>query len=90
MKDKDMVNKNLDLHYHLMMHLFDDPDSLDIPDGAEVIMLPEHDAELRAANLKLGKKREKAGETVVYVSIRMVPETRTVMVPEVTVVSPAA
>lgn len=74
-KNAAMVDKNLELHHYLMMHLFDEPDSLAIPDGATVMMLPEDDLDLRAANLKMGKRREKAGATVVYVNIRLVPET---------------
>lgn len=85
-----MVDKNLQLHYHLMMQLLHDPSSLDIPDGAEVILLPEDDKVLRAANLKSGRRREASGVHVVYVSVRFVPETRTVLTPQLTVVSPAA
>jgi hypothetical protein len=90
MKDARTVNKNMELHSYLMLQLIRDPDSLDIPDGAEVILLPEDDPPLREANQKLGRKREKAGARVVYVNVRLIPETRTVMTPELTVVSPAA
>lgn len=73
-----------------MMQLLREPDSLDFPNDAEVILLPEDDRELREINLKTGKRREKAGAIVVYVNIRLVPETRTVMTPELEIVSPAA
>jgi hypothetical protein len=82
MDRKEMVDKNLDLHYHLMMQLLKAPDSIDIPEGAETILLPEDDPELREANLALGRRREKSGKQVVYVNIKLIPETRTVMVPK--------
>ena len=85
-----MVDKNLELHYHLMMQLLRDPDSLDIPDESEVIFLPDDDAELREANRELGRQREKSGAHVVYVSVRLVPETKTVLTAQLEVVSPAA
>jgi hypothetical protein len=86
MKQKEMVEKNLELQYHLMMQLLQEPDSIDIPDGAETVLLPEDDAELREANLKLGRRRERQGKQVVYVSVKFVPETRTVRVPRLSVV----
>jgi hypothetical protein len=82
-----MVEKNLDLHYHLMMELLRDPHSLEIPDDAEAILLPEDDLELREANLRLGKRREKLGKRVVYIKVALVPETRIVLTPRLTVVS---
>ena len=85
-----MVEKNLDLHYHLMMQLLRDPGSLDIPQDAEVILLPEDDPALRKANLRAGRKREGSGAHVVYVSVRLVPETRTVLTPQLAVVTPEA
>jgi hypothetical protein len=89
MKKTDIVNKNLELHYHLMMQLLREPDSLDLPEEAEIVFLPEDDETLREANVMLGKRREKTGARVVYVSVRLVPETRTVLRPELAVVSGA-
>ena len=89
MTEEDMVNRNLKLHYHLMMQLLREPDSLDIPDDSEVIFLPEDDEELRQANLRLGKRREKLGKPAVYVKVKLVPETRTVMTPKLTVIPSA-
>ena len=89
MDQKEMIDKNLDLHYHLMMQLLLDPDSIDIPDGAETILLPEDDAELRESNLRLGKRREKLGKRVVYIEVKLVPETRTVMIPKLTLLRSA-
>ena len=85
MNRKEMVEKNLELQYHLMMRMLEDPDSLDIPDDAETILLPEDDQPLREANLRLGKRREKQGKTVVYVDVKLVPETRTVVTAKLTV-----
>ena len=89
MKRKEMVEKNLDLHYHLMMQLLRDPDSIDIPEGAETILLPEDDPDLREANLALGRYREREGKRVVYIEVKLVPETRTVMIPKLTVIPSA-
>ena len=89
MRDQEIINKNLSLHYHLMMQLLRDPDSLDVPDGAEVLFLPDDDHALREANLRLGKRREKAGATVVYVKVRLVPETRTVLTPHLSIANVA-
>jgi len=89
MKEEEMVNRNLELHYHLMMQLLQDPDSLDIPDGADVIFLPEDDPELRRANERLAHRRAKAGHEVVYVQVKLVPETRTVLTPKLTVIPSA-
>jgi len=47
MNRKEMIEKNLELHYHLMMQLLRDPDSLEIPDDAEAVFLPQDDDELR-------------------------------------------
>ena len=63
---KEMVEKNLELQYHLMMQLLQEPDSIEIADGAETILLPEDDAELREANLKLGRRRERQGKRTAY------------------------
>lgn len=89
MTEEEMVNRNLNLHYHLMMQLLREPDSIDIPDDSEVIFLPEDDEALKQANLLLGKRREKLGKRVVYVKVKLVPETRTVMTPKLTVMPSA-
>lgn len=89
MNKKEMIEKNLELQYHLMMELLRDPDALNVPDDAEAIFLPEDDESLRQANLRLGKRREKLGKRVVYVQVKLVPETRTVMTPKLTVIPSA-
>lgn len=89
MNKNEMIEKNLELQYHLMMELLRDPGALDVPDDAEAILLPEDDESLSQANLRLGKRREKLGKRVVYVKVKLVPETRTVMIPKLTVVPSA-
>ena len=89
MNQKEMINKNLDLHFHLIMQLLRDPDSIDLLDEAETILLPRDDAELREANLPLGTRREKLGKRVVYIETKLVPETRTVMIPKLTLLRSA-
>jgi len=70
-----------------MMRLLQEPDSINIPDGAETIRLQEDDAELREANLKLGRRRERQGKQVVDVNVKFVPETRTVRVPRLSLLN---
>jgi hypothetical protein len=89
MNRKEMIEKNLELQYYLMMELLRDPDGLDVPDDAETIFLPEDDESLREANLQLGKRREKLGKHVVYVQVKLVPETRTVLTPKLMVIPSA-
>lgn len=51
-----------------------------IPQEADVIFLPEHDPELKAANLELVETLEGEGKHVFLIRVTLVPETRTVFV----------
>ncbi len=53
-----------------------------VPQDSQVIFLPEHDPELKKANLQLAKDLSAEGKKVVFVRITLVPETRTVFVPK--------
>ena len=66
--------------------MLDDPELLDsVPNGADIIFLPDNDPELRDANLELGAERKREGAKVVYVRIEMVPQLRTIFVPRLSV-----
>lgn len=60
-----------------------------IPQDSEVIFLPEHDPELKEANLELAKALAAEGKRVVFVRITLVPETMTVFVPKLELVESA-
>jgi len=85
--DRDeQFRKNHDLFEMFMQQVLDDPELLDrIPDGADIIFLPNSDPALRKANLELGAEREREGATVTYVRIEMVPQLRTIFVPRLNV-----
>jgi len=69
-----------------MQQVLDDPELLDhIPDGADIIFLPDSDPLLREANRELGAEREREGADVAYVRIEMVPQLRTVFVPRLNI-----
>jgi hypothetical protein len=77
-----MFSKNNELFAMFMQQVLDDSDLLDqIPDGAEIIFLPDSHPALRQANLDLGNEREREGKQITYIRIEMVPEVRTVYVP---------
>ena len=69
-KEKEMVEKNIELSSEFSRYLFDHSE-LDesIPYDAEIVLLPEFDAELKKFNLELGEKLKSAGDKVVYIRI---------------------
>ncbi|MBI2304775.1 MAG: hypothetical protein HYU86_08540 [Chloroflexi bacterium] len=60
-----------------------------IPQDAEIIFLPEHDPELKAANLELANKLSAEGKKVTFVKVSLVAETMTVFVPKLELVESA-
>jgi len=75
MTENDAIKRNLDLLNEFMKIAFDQPEILDkIPKGSELIILPENDPELYAANLKIKQSLEERGEKVVVVKMKK-PET---------------
>ena len=85
--DRDeQFRRNHDLFEIFMQQVLDDPELLDdIPNGADIIFLPDNDPSLREANLELGAEREHEGDKVVYLRIELVPQLRTVFVPRLSV-----
>ncbi len=69
---KDQITKrNLDLLNEFMKIAFDQPDILDkIPEGAELVILPENDPELFKANLKIKQSLEKKAKKFVVVRMK--------------------
>jgi len=82
--DRDeQFRRNNELFRIFMHQVLDSPKFAQlIPDGAEIIFLPEHDPELKAANLALAQTLSAEGKKVTFVKVSLVTETRTVFVPK--------
>ena len=69
-----------------MQQVLDDPELLDdIPNGVNIVFLPDNDPELLEANRELGRIKRQEGKQVVFVQVKLVPEVRTVFVPRLSV-----
>jgi len=70
-KEKEMIERNIELSAEFSRYLFDHPETEEkLPVDAEVILLPEFDKELKEFNMELGKNVEKEGGRVVYIVIK--------------------
>jgi hypothetical protein len=70
-KEKEMIERNIELSAEFSRFLFEHPEMEEkIPMDAEIILLPEFDAELKEFNLQLGKNIEADGGKVIYISIK--------------------
>jgi len=86
MEREEQFKRNHDLFEMFMLEALNDPKLTEhIPAGASVIFLPENDPELTAANQELARAKRQAGEQVVFVRVKLVPEVRTVFVPRLSV-----
>ena len=76
-KEKEMIERNIELSAEFSRYLFEHPEiEAKIPVGAEIVILPEFDSELKEFNLKLGKNIEAEGGKVSYVIIKNIrPKT---------------
>ena len=69
-EENEMVKRNIELSTELSRYLFEHPELEEkIPLGAEILLLPEFDPELRNFNLELGRKLEESGTGVAYIRI---------------------
>ena len=67
-----IVEKNITLSFEFERYIQENPRFLErIPDGAQVVLLPQDDPELYRINLDAAQRRHKAGDGVriVYVEI---------------------
>jgi len=72
MTENEIVKKNLELHAEWLKYLFEHPDVLDeLPKGAQVVILPDNDTELAAANSKILEQLKKEGLPVVIVHLEL-------------------
>jgi len=77
MKEAKLVEKNLELSFEFTRYLLDHPELEErIPKGAQVILLPDYDEELKRFNLKNAQQREK-DQPIVYVRIKKLASGRT-------------
>ena len=69
-EDRDITLKNLELSAEFSRYLFEHPEFEEqLPDGAEVVLLPEFDHSLRMHNEQMGREMEAEGEKVAYVRL---------------------
>lgn len=72
-----LTQRNIELSAEFSRYLFEHPEIEEkIPLDAELILLPEFDAELKAYNLEMGHAVEAQGGKVIYLSLNtMRPRT---------------
>lgn len=82
MDREEQFRRNHELFRIFMREVLANPNKMrpGIPQDADVIFLPEHDPELKAANLELVKQLESEGKHVFLITVTLVPETRAVFV----------
>lgn len=72
-REKEMIEHNIELSRYLFEH----PEiEKEIPAGADIILLPVNDKELKEFNIKLAKDIELKGGKAVYIEIKSIrPKT---------------
>ena len=77
MKQSKLVEKNLELSFEFARYLLAHPEvEKQIPRGAQVVVLPEYDEELKRFNLRNSKRHREKGQPVVYVRIKKLASDR--------------
>jgi hypothetical protein len=70
-KSERLITRNMELSAEFSRHLFEHPELEEkIPVGAEIVLLPEFDPELKKHNLRLARKIEKQGGQVILITIK--------------------
>ncbi len=65
-----LTKRNIEISVEFSRYLFEHPEfESSLPMDAEVVLLPEFDAELRAHNEAVGRVMEERGEKVAYVRV---------------------
>jgi len=76
-----IVEKNITLSFEFERYILEHPDVLEqIPNGAEVVLLPKDDPELYRINLETAWKERQAGAPVVYIEIEALAPPRSRLV----------
>ncbi len=77
MKDSELVEKNLELSFEFTRYLVDHPELEErIPKGAQVVLLPDYDEDLKRFNLKNSQGRREKDQPVIYVRIKKLAARR--------------
>lgn len=77
MKEAKLVEKNLELSFEFTRYLLDHPElERKIPKGAQVVLLPDYDEELKRFNLKNSRRRQEEDQPVIYVRIKKLAPDR--------------
>ena len=77
MKETKLIEKNLELSFEFTRYLLAHPDLEEsIPKGAQVVLLPDYDAELKRFNLRNSQRQREKGQPVVYVRIKRLNRSR--------------
>ena len=76
MKEARLVERNLELSFEFTRYLLDHPElEKRIPKGAQVVLLPDYDEELKRFNLRISQQQREKDQPVVYVRIkRLAPD----------------
>lgn len=89
MNNQTIIEKNLEQYSLFMNYALEHPEILEkISDNAEIVFLPENDKELTEINLKTAKAKGKVGKKVIYMKVKVTPQTRTVLIPQVELMTP--
>jgi hypothetical protein len=78
-----IVEKNITLSFEFERYILEHPEMLEqIPDGAQVVLLPQDDPELYRINLTAAQEARQAGETVpiIFVEIEALAPPRSRLV----------
>jgi len=70
-EEKKLIERNIEMSAEFSRYLFEHPEVEEqIPQDAEIVLLPEFDHELKAFNLGLGEMIENEGGKVFYITIK--------------------
>lgn len=70
MEQNEIIKKNLDLHVEWMRYVFEHPEILDqIPQGAEIVIIPSNDPELDKENQKVAQEVKAKGLPLVIIHL---------------------
>jgi len=73
MTDEEIFEKNLILSTEFDRYILEHPEfAKKIPVNAQIVLLPEDDAELRKKNLEIAKVQREPGQPVIHVQIEKV------------------
>lgn len=71
MKKDEVIARNLLIGAEFDKFIIEHPEVLDqIPDGAQLVFLPEYDTELCTENLKLSKSLAGKGKPIIFIKLK--------------------